>query len=189
MNIKQLAGAVATLALAGAAQAAVVTYQESVSGDLGSGLTLTTFSFGVGVNTVSGNTGYSFSTDLDSFAFIVPVGAELVAAQIQLTDTVGDLIGALWLFNSGSLSGFGGSLLEQISAPSPGTLVFTKPPLGAGDYNMTAASLSGTGLSNFADYTFSFTLRSVNQVPEPSTILLIGVAALAGATARRRRNG
>jgi hypothetical protein len=189
-RVMRLAGALATLALASTAQAAVVNYAESVSGDLPLFNPLPTFTFDIGENTISGRTGASGgNADGDSFAFVVPVDAELVAAQVQMTDAIGNLLSANWNLYSNSLSFNSGVLVANVNAPSPGTTVFASSGLGAGNYNLSAASLSSIGGNDFADYTFTFTLRSVNQVPEPSSLALFGIAALAGASVRLRRIG
>ncbi len=188
-RVTKLAGAVATLALATTAHAEVVNYSESVSGDLPNfGNPLSTFTFDIGANTISGRTGVSgVVVDGDSFAFIVPVGAELVAAQVQMTDAIGDVTAVVWRLGSNSLLYLGGAFVSNVEALSPATTVFASSGLGAGNYNLSASTISfATPNGYFADYTFSFTLRSINQVPEPSSLALFGIAGLAGARARLR---
>src|SRR5215467_1224728 len=82
-NIMSLSKASATmaaafvLACAGYASGAVVTYDESVSGDLPSqGSPLPILALDVGTNTVKGTSGVAISgiSDFDAFAFTVSVG-------------------------------------------------------------------------------------------------------------------
>jgi hypothetical protein len=166
---------------AGAARAVVVNYNEAVDGDLPtSGTPLPTFAFDIGANTVSGTLGFAGNIDFDSFAFTVPVGAQLLAAQVQISDNIGDLVGTQWQFHSGSANSFAGSLLENIVAPSPSTVVFSTPPLGTNTYNLTNLFLQqNPPPDSTANYTFTFTLRQVGAVPEPATLALLGFA-LAG---------
>src|SRR5262245_16322031 len=72
------------------AVAVPVNYQESVSGDLPeSGMPLPTFTFDIGLNTVSGRFGtdISYGADFDSFAFTIPPGMQLTAGRVDLVDT------------------------------------------------------------------------------------------------------
>lgn len=48
----------------------------------------------------------------DSFAFVVPLGAGLVAAQVQMSDGVGDVGAAPWRLDAGSLNWTGGPFKE-----------------------------------------------------------------------------
>lgn len=63
--------------------------------------------------------------------------------------------------------------------------MFAAAGLGAGSYNMSAAGVTGSGLEYSSDYTFTFELRAVNQVPEPAPLALIATAGLAAARAGR----
>lgn len=178
--------AILVVAFAHHVTAAVVIYDESVNGDLPVfGSPLPTMALDVGTNTVSGKSGDSgASFDFDSFAFTVPAGAQLLSANVTLTDSPGnsgdinDLSWGLW---GGSADYAGGSFLEFITGFSPGTYSFTTPPLGTDVYNISASSAgSSGGAPKFSNYTFSFVVTSLAAVPEPATLLMWGLI-LAGA--------
>jgi len=167
-------------------EAVVVNYSESVSGDLPRiGSPLPIFAFDVGTNAIAGNTtqgtGSADTFDFDSFAFIIAPGTVLIAGQVQLTDAaLGNLGLATWQLGSGSLDSFGGTLVESIQALSPGSYSLTTTPLGAGDYNITSTGFGSSGFfQNSADYTFTFTVRALHDIPEPGCVGLLGVG-LAG---------
>jgi hypothetical protein len=181
--------------LASPIAAGPVNYDEAVGGDLPDGRfgILPTFTLDVVVNTISGTFSVrpgGFEPDFDSFAFIVPAGTHLVAAQIELTDDMGDVGLGVWDLYSGSAVGFGGTLVEQLISFSPGADTVDTVPLGPGIYNFTQTSVGdiGTPELHSADYTFTLTLRSA--VPEPATLafLALGLAGLIVVRRRRHRS-
>ena len=137
----QVIGAAMLIWAAGTAGAVVVNYNEAVNGELPGNDPIPVLAFDIGTNTVAGTLAVG---NHDSFAFTVPAGAELLAAQVQLTDNVGNFAFAeVWEFRSGT-DAFGGPLLEASSTPpSRARLCFRRPPLGSGDYNLSNLALSG----------------------------------------------
>ena len=184
----RVAGLVVAVSLIAApAIAAPITYLESVSGDLPNSsrlprVSLTLLLFELGSNIVSGRLGGP--DPLDSFAFVIPGGTELVSARVELVDVVPDVQIAGWWFKRGSTLFDGGSLLETVAAPSPGSTSFggTRRP---GTYNLSNFGIQGPNGSDFlADYTFTFDLAP-QAVPEAGMLALISIG-LTGFSSRRR---
>jgi hypothetical protein len=172
--------AVFVLAGAGYASAAVVTYNESVSGDLPAGIAgnpLPIMNLDVGTNTVKGTSGVGGSVDFDSFAFTVPVGAQLVSANVAATDVAGstrDITDLVWNLFKGSANFSGGTFVENILVDSPGTKTFSSTPLGSNTYNISASTIETTGSgSGFSDYTFTFVVQGpISAAPEVGTLTI-----------------
>jgi hypothetical protein len=175
--------AILILACASHVSAAVVVYDESVSGDLSDTTSpLTNFTLDVGTNTVTGRVGTAtgFPFDFDSFAFTVPAGMQLVSGSVTMNDSPGntaDFAGYTWGLFAGSPNYNSGSLLEFMSVGSPDTFAFTSTPLAANVYNLSAESAGYAGNPpTFADYTFSLVVTSLAPVPEPATFMIWGLA-------------
>jgi hypothetical protein len=164
------------------AGAAPVNYSEFVSGDLiHLGFPLPVMSFDIGVNTVSGRFGIDATdTDVDSFAFTVPAGSQLVSGQVTLADFIGDIVESEWEFRSGSANVGGGAMLDLLAPNSPGLDTLGPVPQGPNVYNITQRGFFHTDPPCQADYTFTFVIQS--NVPEPCSagLILIGAMLLLG---------
>ena len=179
---------VAVAAASLAAQAKPVNYDESVSGDLSSSNLLTTFALDMGSNKVSGRLGASnspSSSDFDSFAFTVAPGTQLVSFQVSLEDAIGNLASTSWSLMSGSSLWGQGTLIGNYNVSSPGTA--NGGPLQAGLYQFANTSIGWNGVQGYTDYTFTFSVRPLNQVPEPGSLVLVAAALIAAAAGARRR--
>jgi hypothetical protein len=178
-------------------------YNESVSGDLSnSGLTPTSVTVSLGTNDLFGTTGKDATTgvDRDYFTFTVPQGMELTAITILPgTETLGTLGASFIGIESGpevtvstaattaaGLLGWfhydtgdiGVSILPLMGTSGLGSTGFTGP-LPAGTYSFWVQEASAGSVP----YGLEFTVAT----PEPATwtMLLTGLVALVGKTARR----
>ena len=146
-------------------------YSESVDGDLPSANPLILITLDPGLNTVSGTFGnVGFPTDYDSFAFTIPGGLSLAGGGVEVTDNVDNIVNVQWELRTGAVAG-AGALIEEIFSLSPGADAFGGLP--SGTYHIGADS-SASSRSATADYTFS-----LRVVPEPATLALLALAALA----------
>ena len=179
-------------------------YNESISGDLSnSGLTPTSVTVSLGSNDLFGTTGKNATTgtiDRDYFTFTVAQGMELTAITVlpgtQTLGTLGDsFIGmesgpevtvstaattaaGLLGWDHYDTGDIGVNILPQMGTSCLGSTGFTGP-LPAGTYSFWVQEASvGT-----VPYGLEFTVAT----PEPAswTMLLTGMAALVGKTARR----
>ena len=167
------------------AGAAPINYDESISGDLPysapSGFPLTTFTFDVGTNIITGTATASRTTiDMDSFAFIVPTGMQVVRVGLVAVDA-GDntLLNSLdWVLNEGSVNFNSGTFVTRLSVSSPGSAEYTGI-LGPETYNMTGGGYGYSNQGGMGKYTFTFDVNST-AIPEPSALalLVIGGALL-----------
>jgi len=192
---------VVSWAVTGLALAFPANYMEATRGDLPDyGDPLPVLAFDIGINTVSGRLGVypirggsesDFRADFDSFAFTVPAGTELIAAQVAVADvafsSMGNMKISSWYFRAGSASFAGGTEVQQLRTNSPGTAIVSAVPLGANVYNMSADFLTFDAPTPAAsDYAFTFELARV--VPEPASLGLALVGGwLLGLSARGPR--
>jgi hypothetical protein len=188
--------ALGSLGHPGSASAAVVDYDESVSGDLSrtiSGQTPTVFNLGAGSNTVRGTVDYQpgadggeNTIDWDSFSFIVAPEHSLASIALRVTGTHEGNTG--WLVRSGSTVAGQGTILDALYAFTPADSTALDGPFGAGAFYVTLYSIGMLGTTNY-EFTLAVTDRSVPDVPEPATLALLGlgVAGFGFATVRRRR--
>jgi hypothetical protein len=196
-SIVLLAGAF----LSGMAAHGDTIYNESVSGDLSNnGSTPTLLTISLGSNDLFGTTGKTTVVDRDYFTFTVPQGLELTAITVLPgTQTLGPLgdsfigiesgpevtVSTAAIDATGLLGWFhydtgdiGVNILPLMGTSGLGSTGFTTP-LPAGTYSFWVQE----GNVGTVPYGLEFTVAT----PEPAswTMLLTGMAALVGKTARR----
>ena len=169
-------------------QAVPVNYDEQVDGDLSPFGLFVPMPFDVGLNTVTGNFGFTQPgpTDWDSFGFSIPASTQLTGAAVSLSDALGNIANSKWRFRRGSNLFDMGNLLEEVVPLSPGATVFTSPPLYSNIYSISHISwgFAGSNDDNTANYEFSF---RVDAIPEPSTAALAALTLLALSCRRATR--
>jgi hypothetical protein len=188
--------------LYGAAAHGDTIYNESISGDLSnSGLAPTLLTVSLGLNDLFGTTGKTGTViDRDYFTFTVPEGLELTAITVLPgTETLGTLgesfigiesgpqvtvltsattaAGLLGWYHYDDTGDIGVNILPLIGTSGLGSTGFTGP-LPSGTYSFWVQEAS----AGTVPYGLEFTVA-----PEPAswTMLLTGMTALVGKTARR----
>jgi hypothetical protein len=204
MKARLLAATIA-LAMCGTLSAQIITYVESVSGDLSGTATAPTFlSFGLGQNTVSGTMGRppGGAIDRDIFTFKVQEWERITAITLLRFEPVAapGPIGSFFAISgtntinltnpsthlSNRLVSGPGELLPLLIAGAFSDTLGTQPatqgirgPLGQGDYTIWFQELSTS-----VNYTLGVT---VTAVPEPATYAMGGGALLLAVCLLRRR--
>jgi MYXO-CTERM domain-containing protein len=198
-----LPAALALTALLGSAPVTALTYTESTQGDLPSEGLLKTLNLDAGTNHVYGSasvrgvTNVGAVADLDSFAFVVAEGQQLVQISAQLWDATGNMNWVGWrLYQSATAQHDDGiSLSVTLQSFSPGTDT-VDGAWGAGLYQLRNTNLSWFGTEQeplaVADYRIDLVVRdAIPAVPEPGTWLMAaaGLALLAARRPRRSAPG
>ncbi len=175
------------------------TYDEAINGDLSDAYTSPSpISIIMGSNVLSGSLAGG-SNDLDLFRLDVPVGLEIT--EIRLLDLIGGGNASYFMLQPGSTlssapsnsfgdpvgfaaigsAGVGNDLLPTITLPGITSLApfFGAATLTAGSY---AGWLNETGAAS--SYSLNFI---ASPIPEPSSVLLLGVCAISFLSKRTRR--
>ncbi|WP_425613651.1 hypothetical protein NA78x_003486 [Anatilimnocola sp. NA78] len=184
MLVRSIVLGAVLLGFVSTSHAAIIAYNETVNGDLPSSVPISVGTLDLGINTVSGTTGFGGSyLDFDSFRFTIAPGQQLTAINLDLANISGSsVISAGWGFYRVSPVPV---FLGDISASSqPNSVIPSVFPQGAGIYSISASSLAGTGPRS---YTFNFEVASTATTPEPASCVIWGVLGIAGLVAARRR--
>jgi len=183
------------------AQAASITWDEAVDGDLAP--ELAPFTLGSGVHTFTGTTRAFFPgepNDLDSFLFNLPAGTSLSSVSfafgnVQYSPTTLYLI-VDFAVSSPDVQAFYTPTQSEFlyfpegtAAVSPVALFESALPLGPGEYRLLpgiGGADPGLEFSWAYDYTLSFTV-----VPIPPAVVMFasGLGLLAAYRKRRRTSG
>ena len=176
---------------------AAFTYSESVSGDLPTFLGGAVFSFDAGVNTVSGTFNFNGPADTfdnDSFAFNIPAALQLQSASYVYV-LHGDPLNAQADYAL-CPSNAGCNIFNELSSrdiffeyeTSPIAAFGNALPLGPGTYELAQDGVGGNIFRSYSvDYTWTFNVGSpsVPSVPEPASIVLVGLGLATLAAVRR----
>ncbi|PKO80472.1 MAG: hypothetical protein CVU19_12205 [Betaproteobacteria bacterium HGW-Betaproteobacteria-13] len=190
--------------LASSSALATLIYDEAVSGDFSAAPSSPTAlgSLAVGTSTVFGslvNTSPSDEDGIDVFGFVVAAGTEV--SKILFSFNASSYPGGANVYlvsGPGSAGTTLGSLNTSGASVTSGDDLFTNAifgfggPLTAGTYTFDLRGFgSGMGLDSYSMDFVVADLNAPHTVPEPSSVLLVGlgVLGLSAARTRRRRRG
>ena len=181
---------VALALLATPAQAAPVSYDEAVDGDLPLDPDAL-LNFEPGANIVKGTSFSGLGFDPDTIGFAIGADEELVSISYAWTftslaaDTVSIAIDHA-LRDISLLPNFGFEYVVLFPSTSPSAMFTDVLPLGSGSYQVRPSFLVNSGSGSTWAYVWTFTVRST-KVPEPGAFGVLGLGFAGLMAARRRR--
>lgn len=178
-----------------------IVYDEATDGDLPEDPIGSAFTLVAGVNTIQGsqffeNDGGLDALDTDNFLFNIPTGYEVTSVEYIASNyaTVGtpDIVENSFRLEEGPAFDAIDAKFTRFDNLSSFPYTYTVDdglplePLGSSSYNVSITS--GIALSNGESVSYDYEVNlTVAAIPEPSSLLVIGLGAVVPMIRRRRK--